>query len=199
MATAVAFDANLPRFFPPMLAMAVLVPMLLESLRAQPRVRAALLCALLLTFGAHQLYEMRSLVRERILTLHDGNERLRFAAAVRRHTSAAGPVLAQDVGMLLSADRPVTMADPLVFSILAGNGAWRPEVLIDGIRERRYQAVVLNRPLEDLEESEWTTLWIYPARQALAENYRLAETVTIDQHWRFLEPTRYVYVPVAAP
>jgi hypothetical protein len=199
MVTAVAFDANLPRFFPPMVAMAVLVPMLLESVRAQAHVWAALLCALLLTFGAHQLYEMRSLVRERILTLEDGNERLEFAAAVRRHTSSAGPVLAQDVGMLLSAGRPVTMADPLVFSILAGNGAWHPEVLIDGIRERRYEAVVLNRPLEELEEGEWTTLWIYPARQALQENYRLAETVTIHQHWRFLEPTRYVYVPVAAP
>lgn len=199
MVTAVAFDANLPRFFPPMLAMAVLVPMLLEAVRAQPAVRAALLAALVLTFGAHQLYEMRSLVRERILTLHDGNERLEFAEAVRRHTSAGGPVLAQDVGMLLSAHRPVAMADPLVFSILAGNGAWRPDILVEGIRERRYEAVVLNRPLEALEETEWTTLWIYPAREVLADNYRLAETVTIDQHWRFLEPTRYFYVPVSSP
>jgi len=199
MVTAVAFDANLPRFFPPMLAMAVLVPMLLEGLRAQPAVRTAVLAALVLTFGAHQLYEMRSLVRERILTLHDGNERLELAAAVRRHTSAGGPVLAQDVGMLLSAGRPVTMADPLVFSILTGNGAWRPDILVEGIRERRYEAVVLNRPLEALEATEWTTLWIYPAREVLADNYRLAETVTIDQHWRFLEPTRYVYVPVSSP
>jgi hypothetical protein len=140
---------------------------------------------------------MRSLVRERILTLSDGNERLQFAEAVRRHTTANSAVLAQDVGMLISADRAVTMADPLVFSILAGNDAWSGEVLVEGIRGHKYEAVVLNRAIEEIDESEWTTLWIYPARNALEENYRLAETVTIEQHWRFLEPTRYIYVPVA--
>ena len=197
MVTAVVFDANLPRFFPPMLAMAVLVALLLQFFRDHLRQRTALLLALVLTFGAHQLYEMRSLVRERILTLNEGNERLHFAAAVRRHTTADGAVLAQDVGMLLSADRAVTMADPLVFSILAGNDAWRPDALVDGIRDRKYEAVVLNRPLESFDETEWTTLWIYPARDALEDNYRLAETVTIDQSWRFLEPTRYIYVPVS--
>jgi hypothetical protein len=197
MVTAVAFDANLPRFFPPMLAMAILVALLLQALRDNPGQRTALLLALALTFGTHQLYEMRSLVRERILTLSDGNERLQFAEAVRRHTTANSAVLAQDVGMLISADRAVTMADPLVFSILAGNDAWSGDVLVEGIRGHKYEAVVLNRAIEEIDESEWTTLWIYPARNALEENYRLAETVTIEQHWRFLEPTRYIYVPVA--
>jgi hypothetical protein len=199
MVLAIAFDANLPRFFPPMLAMAVLVPLLLEATRSLTRFRAALLGALVLTFCGHQLYEMRSLVRERILSLHEGNERLALAKVVRRHTSGGGPVLAQDVGMLLSARRSVTMADPLVFSILAGNDAWDPEVLAEGVRERRYEAVILNRPLEELEADEWTTLWIYPSRQALLEHYRLAETATCSESWRFLEPTRYVYVPEERP
>jgi len=196
---AIAFDANLPRFFPPMLAMAVLVPLLLEETRSRPQFRAAFAFALVLTFAVHQVYEMRSLVRERVLSLHEGNERLALAGAVRRHTSEEGPVLAQDVGMLLSADLPVTMADPLVYSILAGNGAWSSDLLVEGVRGRRYEAVILNRPVEELAEDEWTTLWIYPARQALLDQYRLAETVTCEQSWRFLEPTRYIYVPEARP
>lgn len=192
---AIATDANLPRFFPPMLAMALLVALLLDRARCAPRLATGLLLALVLVYGSHALYEMRSLVRERIVNLHEDNERLRFAGALERHTAPGDLVLAQDAGMVLSAARTPVVADPYVFSILVGNHAWSPEVLEPGIRARRYGAVVLNRPLESLDPVEWTTLWISPAKQALLENYRLAETVTIDQEWRFLEPTRYVYVP----
>ena len=192
---AIATDANLPRFFPPMLGMALLVAGAVHRLARAPRLRTALLGTLTLFGGAHLAYEMRPLARERLLTLTHDCERLRFAAAVARHTSPAGEVLAQDVGMLLSAGRPVTVADPYVTSILAGNSAWRPDALEDGIRRQRFEAVVLNRPLEGLNDREWTTLWISPARAALAENYRLAEVVEIDATWRFLEPRRYIYVP----
>ena len=192
---AIATDANLPRFFPPMLGMALIVAGTVHRLARAQRLRTALLATLTLIGASHLAYEMRPLVRERILTLDADCERLRFAAAVARHTSPAGEVLAQDVGMLLSAERPVTVADPYVFSILAGNSAWRPDALEDGIRRKRFEAVVLNRPLEGLDDREWTTLWISPTRAALAENYRLAEVVEIDGSWRFLEPRRYIYVP----
>jgi hypothetical protein len=189
-------DANLPRFFPPMLAMAILVPRLRASLRPRPRLEAAVLSLLVLAGISHTVYEMRPLVGERILTLDGGNQRLtRFVPAVLRHTAAADAVLAQDVGMLLSAERRVTVADPYVFSILAGNGAWKPDALVEGIRDRRYGAVILNRPAEGLDAREWTTLWIAPARDALLEHYRLAETVRVDRRWWALEPERYVYVP----
>jgi 4-amino-4-deoxy-L-arabinose transferase-like glycosyltransferase len=195
-AIAVATDANLPRFFPPMLAMAVMVPPLIASLRDDRRALAAALVALTLVGGAHTVYEMRPLVRERVLTLVPGNQRVTvFPEAVRRHSREDGLVLAQDVGMLLTAGRRVLVADPLVFSILRGNGAWEPDELVAGVRARRYDAVVLNRPIESVDEREWTTLWIAPAREALLAHYRLAETVTISQQWYFLEPTRYVYVP----
>jgi 4-amino-4-deoxy-L-arabinose transferase-like glycosyltransferase len=199
LAVAIATDANLPRFFPPMLAMAILTGLLVHELRRLPRLRTALVFALLFTGCAHTLYEMRSLVRERVLTLHAGSERLLFAAAVERHTTGAGPVLAQDVGMLLSADRPVTVADPYVFSILAGNQAWDAARLVAAVEERRYEAVVLNRSVEMLNDWEWTTLWISPAKEALQEHYRLAEVVSIEQTWRFLEPKRYIYVPSGSP
>jgi hypothetical protein len=197
LAVAIATDANLPRFFPPMLAMAILTALLVAQSRRAPRLRVALLSALLFTVSAHTLYEMRSLVRERILTLKEDNERLLLAAAVKRHTPGAGPVLAQDVGMVLSAGRPVVLADPYVFSILAGNSAWAPDSLVTGINQQRFDAVVLNRPVQDLNDWEWTTLWISPAREALQEHYRLAEVATCSQQWRFLEPERYIYVPAA--
>jgi len=194
LALAIATDANLPRFFPPMLAMAMLVPLGLRHIAARPQLRAACLAVLVFTGSLHLVYEMRSLVRERILTLNEQNQRLLFATAAARHASGGGPVLAQDAGMLLSAGLPVTMADPYVFSILAGNDAWRPDILVDGIRRQQYETVILNRPAEDLDPDEWTTLWIAPAKKELMEHYRLAETLTIDQQWRFLEPTRYYYV-----
>jgi hypothetical protein len=139
---------------------------------------------------------MRPLVRERVLTLTPYNQRVTvFPSVVARHSRPDGEVLAQDVGMLLSANRKVLMADPLVFSILRGNRAWEPDALVAGIEQERYDAVILNRPLDVIDDREWTTLWIAPARPALELHYRLAETATIDQQWTFLEPTRYVYVP----
>lgn len=193
---AIATDANFPRFFPPMLATAILVPMLLDDLERTPRLRAYVTFALVVTAFAHLGWEMRPLVRERVLSLVPGNDRLAAAAWLERSTSPGATILAQDVGMLLSARRAVTVADPLVCSILVGNRAWDPEALATGLRERAYDAVVLNRPVEDLDDGEWTTLWISgPARRALAERYRLSGSFEIGQSWVFLEPKRYLYVP----
>jgi hypothetical protein len=199
LALAIATDANLPRFFPPMLAMALILPLGLQRLRRRPELAAALMAVLVFTGGFHLLYEMRSLVRERVLTLNDSNDRLRFAATAARLAPGGGPALAQDAGMLVSAGLPVIMGDPYVFSILAGNDAWRPDLLVEGVRSGRYDLVVLNRPAEELDPNEWTTRWIAPAKNDLLQRYRLAETLTIDQEWRFLEPTRYYYVPRDAP
>ena len=202
MVAAIATDANLPRFFPPMVAMAVSVPALLAAAKREGDrpLEAALLFAVALVGAAHTVYEMRPLIRERILTLTPENQRVTvFPALVARHSRPDGEVLAQDVGMLLSAKRKVLMADPLVFSILRGNRAWEPAALQAGIEQERYDAVILNRPIETIDDREWTTLWIAPARSALESHYRLAETATISQQWTFLEPTRYVYVPRDRP
>jgi 4-amino-4-deoxy-L-arabinose transferase-like glycosyltransferase len=195
LALAIATDANLPRFFPPMLAMAMILPLGLHRLRRRPELTATIMAVLVFTGGFNLLYEMRSLVRERVLTLHEDNDRLRFAATASRLAPGGGPALAQDAGLLISAGLPVVMADPYVFSILAGNDAWQPGLLAEGVRRRRYELVVLNRPVEELNDHEWTTLWIAPVKEDLQQNYRLAETLSIDQEWRFLESTRYYYVP----
>ncbi len=196
---AIATDANFPRFFPPMLAAAVLVPVLLERVSGQPAVRRGIVAALVFFGAAHGIYEMRSLVRERIVQLGPSNSRLALAREVEAATQAEAPVLAQDTGMVLSAHRSVTIADPLVLSILAGNGAWNPDVLSDGIRGGRFGAIVLNRPLEAITDAEWTTLWIAPVRRQVADRYRLAATLHCAEQWRFLEPDRYVYVPKERP
>jgi hypothetical protein len=197
---AIVTDANFPRFFPPALAAAILIGILLADLEAHPRANEYALASLTLVLFAHLGWEMRPLVRERVLNLTPSNTRLDAAAWLRDRAPEGRPILAQDVGMLLSADRPVTVADPLVYSILVGNGAWDPEILAAGIREGAYGAVVLNRPVESLNDREWTTLWISgPARRALSERYRLLDTFTIGQSWVFLEPTRYLYVPKETP
>jgi 4-amino-4-deoxy-L-arabinose transferase-like glycosyltransferase len=192
---AIATDANFPRFFPPMAAMAILVPGLLSDLAQRPALRTALLAMLVFFGGAHLLYEMRSLVKERIVQLRPDGPRLAVASALASITKPGGTVLAQDTGMVLSARRSPGVADPLVLSILAGNHAWDPRVLAAGIRERRYDAIVLNRPVESIGDTEWTTLWIAPVRGEIARAYRLADVFTFDASWRFLEPERYVYLP----
>ena len=200
IALAIATDANFPRFFPPALASAILVGILLAELEAHPRVNRFALASLTLLAFANLGWEMRPLFRERVLQLTATNTRLDAAAWLKERTAPGAPILAQDVGLLLSAERPVTVADPLVMSILVGNGAWDPEILAAGLRAREYHAVVLNRPVESLDDREWTTLWISgPARRELAERYRLAGTFTIGESWVFLEPTRYLYVPRETP
>lgn len=196
---AIATDANFPRFFPPMLAAAVLVPVLLVRVSGQPAARRGVVAALVFFGAAHGLYEMRSLVRERIVQLGPANARLALAREIEAATPANAPILAQDTGMVLSAHRTVGVGDPLVLSILAGNGGWNPDVLSDGIRQGRFGAIVLNRPLEEITDTEWTTLWIAPVRRLIADRYRLAATLHCAQEWRFLEPDRYVYVPKDRP
>ena len=193
---AIALDANFPRFFPPMLAAAILIPLLVEDLRGHARAHLFVVASLLFLGVAHLGWELRPLVGERVIRLTDHNPRLAAAAEVAACTTGKRPILAQDVGMLLSANRPVTLADPLVTSILVGNGAWDPEVLARGLRDGEFEAVILNRPVESLNDAEWTTMWISgPARRAVAERYCLARTLEIDGRWVFLEPMRYVYVP----
>ena len=196
---AIATDANFPRFFPPMAAMAILVPLLLHDAASRPTIRRALLATLVFFGGAHLLYEMRSLVKERIVNLRPDGPRLVVANELAAMTPASATILAQDLGMVLSAQRTPAIADPLVMSILAGNGAWDPRILAAGIEERRYDAIVLNRPVASIDDTEWTTLWIAPSRQEIATHYRLAKTLHFDATWRFLEPDRYVYVPKEAP
>ena len=196
---AIATDANFPRFFPPMAAMAILVPLLLHDAASRPTIRQAVLATLVFFGGAHLLYEMRSLVKERIVNLRADGPRLIVANELAAMTPASATILAQDLGMVLSAKRTPAIADPLVMSILAGNGAWDPRILAAGIRERRYDAIVLNRPVASIDDTEWTTLWIAPSRQEIATHYRLAKTLHFDATWRFLEPDRYVYVPKEAP
>jgi 4-amino-4-deoxy-L-arabinose transferase-like glycosyltransferase len=198
LVVALATDANFPRFFPPMAAMAILVPVLLHDARTRPPTRAALLATLVFFGGAHFLYEMRSLVKERIVNLRPDGPRLAVAKELAAMTKPDATILAQDLGMVLSARRNPAIADPLVMSILAGNGAWDPRVLAAAIHERRYDAIVLNHPIEQIDDTEWTTLWVAPVRHDIENNYLLAETLRFDATWRFLEPERYVYVPKEA-
>jgi hypothetical protein len=195
---AIATDANIPRFFEPLAAMSVLVASGLASLRREgnPGYRLALL-ALVIPLAATFLYEERvTIVRERLLNLRPGNSRDRFAEALARHTTPGGDVLAQDIDIVLGARRRVYINDPLVFSILRGNGAWAADVLVEDVRDGRFEAIVLNRPVESLQPDEWITLWIYPAVEAIQENYVLAEVLHSEEHYRFYEPDRYYYIPL---
>jgi hypothetical protein len=194
---AIVTDANIPRFMEPLAAMAVVLCVGLAVLRRRESAEYAIAMVLLVfALAVSFLYEERvTIVRERLMNLHAGNSRDRFAEVLARHSTPGGAVLAQDLGVVLGAGRRVYLNDPYVFSMLRGNGAWEPDDLVEGARRRRFEAIVLNRPVESLRPDEWTTLWIHPAADAIKENYVLAETLTSAESYRFYEPTRYFYVP----
>ena len=192
---AVAAGGVLPRLVPALAAMAILVPSLLDELATRPRLRTATIAALVLVGAVHLAYEMLPLVAERITGLRFDGPRLAVASALASITTPESTVLAQDVGMVLSARRKPGVADPLVLSALASRDAWDPAVLAPNIHERRYDAIVLDQPLESIDGRDKRTLWIAPLRDEIARAYELADVYTFDATWRFLEPTRYVYLP----
>jgi len=196
---AIATDANIPRFLEPLVAMAVVGGAGLATLRRRggsDYVLAVIVLACGLAAGF--LYEERvSIVRERLMNLHEGNGRERFAAELARLTSPQAAVLAQDLDVVQGAGRPVYLNDPYVFSILRGNGAWEPSALVEAVRRKQFEAIVLNRPVEVLRPDEWITLWIEPASAAIRENYVLASVLRSEENYRFYETERYFYVPRA--
>jgi hypothetical protein len=199
LALAVGTQGSFPPFFSPLAAMAILVAALLCDAASRPRLRVALLGALV-SFGTiHLLVEMRSLVRERIAGLRPDGPRLAVASALASMTSPEGTILAQDAGLVLSARRAPGIADPLVLSTLAENGAWDPARLAPGIREGRYDAIVLDRPLEAITGRERETRWVAPLKDEIARAYRLVDVLRFDAAWHFLEPERYVYRPKTVP
>lgn len=94
----------------------------------------------------------------------------RFLAFIR---ATPGEILADDVGLLVAAGRPLRYDDPIGMGLAARSGAWDQSGLIQEIAERRFSAILLPLNLEK-ERVDPAGRWTTELLAAIREHYRLA-------------------------
>jgi hypothetical protein len=99
----------------------------------------------------------------------------RYIAFIR---AAPGEVLADDVGLLYAAGRPLRYDDPSTMGPAAGSGVWDQRGLIQEIAERRFSAILLPVNL-DHDTVDATGRWTPEMLAAIHAHYQLAFRDTI--------------------
>jgi hypothetical protein len=82
-----------------------------------------------------------------------------------------GPVLAEDVGLLVQAGLPVAYHDPSLMAKLAAAGSWEQRPLLDEIEQRRFAFILTEVNLE--EDPERAGRWTPEAVAAIRAHYRV--------------------------
>jgi hypothetical protein len=99
----------------------------------------------------------------------------RYIAFIR---AAPGEVLADDVGLLYAAGRPLRYDDPSTMGPAARSGVWDQSGLIAEIAEQRFSAILLPVNL-DRESVDATGRWNTEVLAAVRAHYKLAFRDTI--------------------
>jgi hypothetical protein len=99
----------------------------------------------------------------------------RYLAFIR---AAPGEVLADDVGLLYAAGRPLRYDDPSTMGPAASSGVWDQTGLIQEITDRRFSAILLPVNL-DRDSVDATGRWTPEMLAAIRAHYRLAFRDTI--------------------
>ncbi len=99
----------------------------------------------------------------------------RYIAFIR---AAPGEVLADDVGLLYAAGRPLRYDDPSTMGPAANSGVWDQSGLIQEIAERRFSAILLPVNL-DRSSVDATGRWTPALLAAIHAHYKLAFRDTI--------------------
>ncbi|MBK9943740.1 MAG: glycosyltransferase family 39 protein [Kouleothrix sp.] len=94
----------------------------------------------------------------------------RYLAFIR---NTPGEILADDVGLLVAAGRPLRYDDPSTMGPAARSGVWDQGGLIDDIRARRFSAIMLPVNVAN-HRSDSTGRWTPEVLDAVREHYRLA-------------------------
>ena len=92
--------------------------------------------------------------------------------------SVPGEVLADDVGLLYAAGRPLRYDDPSTMGPAAGSGVWDQRGLLQEIAERRFSAIMLPVNL-DRDSVDATGRWTPEMLAAIRAHYQLAFRDTI--------------------
>lgn len=89
-----------------------------------------------------------------------------------------GEVLADDVGLLFAAGRPLRYDDPIGMGLAAANGLWDQRGLVQEIAERRFSAILIPVDVES-ETSDPAARWTPEMLSAIRAHYRVAFRDTI--------------------
>ncbi len=104
----------------------------------------------------------------------------RFISLIR---NTPGEILADDVGLLVAADRPLRYDDPSTMGPAANSGIWDQRGLLREIAERRFSAILIPIDVEK-QTADPAGRWTREMIAAIREHYRVAHRDTI-----------YTYVP----
>ena len=104
----------------------------------------------------------------------------RYIAFIR---AAPGEVLADDVGLLYAAGRPLRYDDPSTMGPAASSGVWDQRGLLQEIAERRFSAILLPVNL-DRDSVDATGRWTPEMLAAIRAHYKLAFRDTIFTYVR---------------
>jgi hypothetical protein len=99
----------------------------------------------------------------------------RYLALIR---ASPGEVLADDVGLLYAAGRPLRYDDPSTMGPAANSGVWDQSGLLQEIAERRFSAILLPVNLER-DSTDATGRWTPEMLAAIRAHYKLAFRDTI--------------------
>jgi len=95
--------------------------------------------------------------------------------------AAPGEVLADDVGLLYAAGRPLRYDDPSTMGPAAESGVWDQRGLLQEIAERRFSAILIPVNVER-ETIDATGRWTPEMLAAIREHYQLAFRDTISSY-----------------
>jgi len=95
-------------------------------------------------------------------------------AYIKQHTGRR--VLAEDVGAVVLAGKPVQLSDPFVWTWLVKRGGWSDTELQSLVRARAFDAVILSAPIDWQRENSELSRWPAPVLDALQQNYRPARS-----------------------
>jgi hypothetical protein len=93
-------------------------------------------------------------------------------AYVKQHPGRR--ILAEDVGAVVMAGKPVQLSDPFIWTWLVRRKGWSDEELQSLVRSRAFDAVILNGPIAWQKEIGEASRWPLSFLNALQEHYRPA-------------------------
>jgi hypothetical protein len=86
-------------------------------------------------------------------------------------SEADGPVLSEDIGLLVQAGLPVEYHDPSLMQKMADAGHWDEQPLVDAINDRRYTYILTEGDL--VQSPERAGRWTAETVAAIRANYRV--------------------------
>ncbi|MFZ0959784.1 MAG: hypothetical protein WAO35_02685 [Terriglobia bacterium] len=133
------------------------------------RRQAAEATALLLVPGVLTLFILLALRQP--LAYPAGHAECQDAYAYVKHHPGRR-ILAEDVGSVVMAGKPVQLSDPYIWSWLVRRKGWSDAELQSLVRARAFDAVILRGPIEWQKGLGGESRWPLPFLNALQENYR---------------------------